>query len=298
MLTETQRDDLASALSRTYFSRFDPAYKATEAFKRDMSDHLDGRYTRFANCVLPWLRRHVSGLEAHIVVEVGSGTGSSTAAIAKHVRRVVCFEIDDLSIAAAKSRAEVIGYNNATQQQAVFNAAEAAKLGPVDGVFLAAVLEHCTFEECLELLGTAWRALKAGGWLCVVDTPNRLCPIDHHTSLLPFFATLPIEARLAYARRSPRAQFARDFATLSDEARLRMVRWGSGISYHELELAIGEDIHQRIVADGWEPEINSALGILPEDLMTELQLKTFAPQVHRAFARRDFYLIARKVLTP
>jgi hypothetical protein len=72
------------------------------------------------------------------------------------------------------------------------------------------------------------------------------------------------------------------------------VRWGCGISYHEFELGLGSDVHAQVIADGWEPEINAALGILAEDLMTELQLKTFAPHVHRAFARRTFYFIARK----
>ena len=73
-----------------------------------------------------------------------------------------------------------------------------------------------------------------------------------------------------------------------------MTRWGAGISYHEFELAISPEFSRYIIADGWEPEINAAINILPEDLYVELALKTFAPEVSRAFARRTFYFIAQK----
>jgi hypothetical protein len=66
------------------------------------------------------------------------------------------------------------------------------------------------------------------------------------------------------------------------------------ISYHEFEIAIGDGVHRWMVADGWEPEINAAVGILPEDLSTELQVKMFAPHVHRAFGRRALYFVVRK----
>lgn len=295
MLIQTEKDELAVALAGTYFSGCDSAYKATEAFQRDVADHIDGRYNHFADCVMPWLRRHMD-IRDHAVVEVGSGTGSSTAAIAPHVRQVDCFEIDESSIAAAQARARILGYvDNVAHHKTTFDAHQALKIRTVDGVFLPAVLEHCTFSECIGLLRAAWTALRSGGWLCVVDTPNRLCPLDHHTSFLPFFASLPIEVRSAYASRSPRPEFARQFADPSDStASMRLTRWGCGISYHEFEIAIGDGVHRWMVADGWEPEINAALGILQEDLSTELQVKMFAPHVHRAFGRRALYFVVRK----
>lgn len=294
MLTDDQRTFLTAALEQTYFKDAPPEYRDTEAYQRDVWDHVEGRYTHFAKDVLPWLRRHVD-ISNHIVVEIGAGTGSSTAAISPFVKEVITFDIDRKSVEAAGSRAEILDYKNANQMASEFTESAASSLQPFDGVFLAAVLEHCTFKECTALLRAAWNRLKPGGWLCVIDTPNRFCPIDHHTSYLPFFASLPIEIRIDYASRSTRHAFANDLLhSQIRDATEKMTRWGAGISYHEFELAISPEFSRYIIADGWEPEINAAINILPEDLYVELALKTFAPEVSRAFARRTFYFIAQK----
>jgi SAM-dependent methyltransferase len=295
-LSDEQRSDLANALRRTYFTAFGLTYLGSPAFAGDLADHVDGRYRHFAGDVVPWLQRHLAGLATHSVAEVGSGTGSSTAALAPHVREISTFEIEENSIAAAKARAEILGYRNVTHCRSLFTADEAMRIGVVDGVMLAAVLEHCTFDECIGLLRASWEALKPGGWLCVVDTPNRLCPVDYHTSFLPFYSMLPIEVRIAYACRSPRPEFGQTFPGEDDA--MRMTRWGCGISYHEFELGIGPDVHSMVIADGWEREIEAAIGILPEDAAAEGQIKAFAPNVNRAFARRTFYFVLRKPLTP
>jgi 2-polyprenyl-3-methyl-5-hydroxy-6-metoxy-1,4-benzoquinol methylase len=288
-----QRIELEAALKRTYFAPWPSPYKETDSFRNDVRDHVDRRYSHFAGCVVPWLKRHVD-ISGNTVVEVGSGTGSSTAAIAPHVGHIATFEIDALSVEAAKARAAILGYSNVTHHACLFDAEQSKRLGEVDGVFLAAVLEHCTFKECIDLLKASWQGLRPGGWLCVVDTPNRLSPVDLHTSMLPFFSALPLEARVAYAHRSPRADFVHQFTSGEPDAEMRMIRWGCGISYHEFELAISPHVHDWVIANGWEPEIKDALGVLPEDQATKLQLKTFAPGVNRAFARRAFYFIIRK----
>jgi len=129
-------------------------------------------------------------------------------------------------------------------------------------------------------------------------TPNRLCPLDYHTSLLPFFSMLPADVRLAYATHSPRLEFAQSFApgkfSNTDEQLESLTRWGNGISYHEFEIALGLDIHQHVVADGFEPEIESLIGTTPEDTLAKLMLDLYAKHVHRAFSRRALHLILRK----
>lgn len=292
-LNADQRTRLEEALNRTFFATHAPEFKSSPAFRQTLDDHTFNRQSHFADCVVPWLRRHVD-IGDHHVVEIGAGTGSSTAAIAPHVGHVTTFEIDQRAIVAAKARAEICRYSNVTYRTTLFGNEQADELGFYDGVFLAAVLEHCSFQECHDLLKASWSRLKPGGWLCVIDTPNRFCPIDHHTSYLPFFSSLPIDVRIAYSAKSPRAEFGQSFANPGKDDVNRMIRWGCGISYHEFEIAIDEDIHENIIADGWEPEINAALGILPEDTFIENQMTSFAPHVNRAFARRALYFVLRK----
>jgi 2-polyprenyl-3-methyl-5-hydroxy-6-metoxy-1,4-benzoquinol methylase len=271
--------------------------QSPEVFESALADHMDRRYNSFKASVLPWLRRHI-GLAGQSIVEIGSGTGASTLAVLPDVEHVACFDIDKPAVGVAELRLRLAGYANYALHSTAFTADTAKGLGRVDGVFLAAVLEHTTFGECLDILRDTWNVIRPGGWLCVVDTPNRFAAFDHHTALLPFFSMLPPEVRMAYALHSPRREFAEAFPaadTQPMEVRLeKLARWGAGISYHEFEIALGADIHHHIIADGYEPEIVSAIGVLPEDSLCQLQFSLFAPHVHRAFSRRAFHMIIRK----
>ena len=73
-----------------------------------------------------------------------------------------------------------------------------------DMVLLFAVLEHLTQEERIRYLSFIWHEiLRPGGYLIVVDTPNRLSYFDEHTSVMPFFHLLPPYLALRYFDRSP-----------------------------------------------------------------------------------------------
>lgn len=271
--------------------------EGSSALEMMISDHVERRFTAFKTGVLPWLQRHV-GLAKQKVVEVGSGTGASTLALVPHVDHVHCFEIDNAATEVADYRLRFAGYDNYSLQNKLFDADSAREIGPFDGVFLAAVLEHTSFDECVAILRNAWENLRPNGWICVVDTPNRFCSFDHHTALLPFFSMLPAEVRLAYANRSPRADFASAFAAGKfpdkQSALESLTRWGAGISYHEFEIALGENVHQQVIADGYEPEIEALIGTTQEDVFARTMIDTFAKGVHRAFARRAFYMILKK----
>jgi SAM-dependent methyltransferase len=295
-ITPAYREALRQHVIEKYIGSANFSYSPS-SFESTLYDHVEGRFLSFKDGVLPWLMRRVD-LMGKRIVEVGSGTGASTLALLPHVAHVDCFEIHGASCDVAEARMALAGYSNFTLHRQLFAGDTASSLGTVDGVVLAAVLEHTTFEECIAILRNAWNVLAPGGWLCVVDTPNRLCPFDHHTAMLPFFHMLPAEVRLAYASESPRSDFAGAFAAgvqrESGEALESLTRWGCGISYHEFELAIGKDVHQHIVAHGYEDEIVDLIGILPEDTTCELLLSMFAKHVHRAFSRRAFHLILQK----
>jgi len=69
----------------------------------------------------------------------------------------------------------------------------------------------------------------------------------------------------------------------------KLVRQGSGISYHEFELALGPDCHEHVVLDGYEPIILSECPDNVDDLILSIAFKTHDIRAHRAFTRSNLY---------
>lgn len=74
----------------------------------DIADHVDGRYRQFRDHLMPWIDS-VFPLAGTRWVEVGSGTGSSTLALAERGASVRTYEISAPSIAAATARLRLMG---------------------------------------------------------------------------------------------------------------------------------------------------------------------------------------------
>jgi S-adenosylmethionine-dependent methyltransferase len=289
---------LREGLRDTFFSKFDPGYLETEPGRNDLDDHAFRRYNACVESVLPWVSRHLDLHGTH-VVEVGCGTGSSTAAFAGVAERVDAYDIDPLGVRGAKLRTELLGLSNVsfhvdTPETMVVHV---ARRRGVDVLLLYAVLEHQSLEERLELLRGGWDVLNDGGLLVVLDTPNRLTFSDAHTSLLPFFHSLPDELALAYADRSPREHFREDMrrglACSRDEALGRLVRWGRGVSYHEFELTIG-DPKVFLAASGYEEEMLRLCPPQPEESLLQTFIVESGLDVPLAFTRPALNLIFRK----
>lgn len=294
------RDLMTAVLTEHYFSgRVADGYLDSAAGKTNLNDHIGSRYELAATFVLPWLQREVD-LAGMSIIEIGSGTGSFTLALANACRAVECYELHAGSVTVARERLNYWGANNVHFHEDLFNeSCVFVKGGGIaDAVVLYAVLEHMTHAECLGILALAWRLLRPDGVLVVAETPNRFCALDEHTSWLPLFSQLPRAIQVLYAANSPREEFrwAITQATASghDNAIDAMTRWGSGISFHEFELAIGKDVHDRIVLDGYEPEIVSMVPITWIDTAIESLFKQVNINVHRAFTRRHMYLVAKK----
>ncbi len=292
------RSRLTGALKEHYFAgRVAADYLDTDAGITNLEDHIGRRYELAARYVVPWLQRS-GDLSRSVVIEVGSGTGSCTLALAQSARHVECYEIHPGSVRVAQERLRFWGIDNVSVHARAFDEARVG-LGPlVDAVVLYAALEHMTHDECLTVLRLGWQVLRPGGRLVIAETPNRFSMIDEHTSWLPFFSQLPRQIQVLYASRSPREEFrwAMDRAAESgsESAIEAMTRWGSGISFHEFELALGDDIHEKIVLDGYEPEITSIFQVTPIDLTLQSIFERFDVRAHRAFTRRHLYLVAVK----
>jgi S-adenosylmethionine-dependent methyltransferase len=301
-ITPDEAKGIEEVLLRTYFFGWDAAHMASENGRRDIEAIVFRRYDECLGIFVPWIQRHLP-LAGQMVVEIGCGAGSSTSAIARYAGHIDAYDIDARAVEGAEGRARVLGQKNID-----FYVIKAETLlseirqrhtgGRVDVVLLYAVLEHQHPLERLDTLSCCWDLLRPGGLLVVIETPNRLAYFDGHTSILPFFSMLPPEVAIRYAKYSPREVFVRsigDARSNSDSgAQESLARWGRGVSYHEFQLSLGENLDELLVGDGFDPEI---LGVRPVSL-SERCLYTYwkdsSVAAPVAFVRQDLDLIFRK----
>lgn len=277
--------------------------KLTEAEQaKYLADHVRGRFDVVRRWVVPWIR-NLADLEASRVVEIGCGTGSTTAAFALETGTLDCYDIATTAVEMARRRIDVFGLKNVT-----FHCHPAATLvhrieathppGSVDVVLCFAMLEHATHGERQDTLRAAWNLLKPGGLLVVGDTPNRLSPFDGHTTWLPFFESLPHDVALDYFSRTPRqglAALVTSARRRSTEAALeQLTRLGRGVSYHDFELAIGADVHGMVVGDGFDPEPLAYYGIGDETRFLYGYAVRRNLAIHPAFLRSTIDVVLQK----
>lgn len=285
----------------TYFVGLWAHSDDSDAARAEIHDHVRGRFDAFRGWCVPWIA-HAIDLPRTRVVEIGCGTGSTTAALALEAKHVDAYDIHGPSVDGARRRLELMGLRNATLHvQPAHDLLRAMSRdhapGTVDMVLCFAVLEHCKHGERLETLTRCWEMLRPGGVLVVGDTPNLLTYWDAHTFHLPFFNSLSVEMALDYAGWSPRAPYvdslARARAYSEEGGREQLARLGRGVSYHEFQLAIGDD-ESTIVGDGFDPEPLSYYGVNLETriLYTYAQRKKLA--IPPAFLRETIEVILRK----
>ncbi len=252
---------LADVLHEVVFAEWGEAFLETESGKRGRNEVLTGRFEAALRFTIPWLSEHID-LENARIVEIGCGSGSSTAALGLHSKWVEAYDIDERSVRAAAARCEAYGLKNVALHTVDPESLLSTVVGhakDVDVFVLYAVLEHLTYRERLDTLSTLWKALEPGGSLVVVETPNRFTYVDGHTTESPFFHLLPDELAFAWVDRVSRVAFKdairQSLAKGPEEASLTRIRWGLGASYHEFRLAIDEPLDEIVVADGFEREM-------------------------------------------
>lgn len=210
----------------------------SELGRHQLEEHAVRRLIYDRHEYIPWLNT-LRSLHRARVFEIGCGTGSSIFALAEQGSEVTGIDVVPESVEMSRTRLRLFGIGEQSLQ--VMNATEIAihfDHQSFDFVIFFASLEHMTLGERLSSLRAAWDLLADGGALCIVEAPNRLWPFDDHTGDLPFFHWLPDEIALQYLKQTVRYQAA-PFDTGSEDATLKLSRLGRGVSYHEIELALG-----------------------------------------------------------
>lgn len=259
----------------------------------DAGEVFAGRLARFRCETIPWLNRS-RPLEGANIVEVGTGTGASTYALAEQGAKVIGLDLNEEHLAKARLSLNSVGLD---AELRCANATDLDSMGlQPEWIIFWAVLEHMTIAERIECLQKAWQQLGPGGLMTVIETPNRLWPYDSHTSLLPFYSWLPDDLAFDYSRRSLRKGFGGDTYLDQESQMMDFLRRGRGVSFHEFDLAIGTipEVQSCLQIERRRANPLRGIGWWLSAGRAERGLRGFAPEIDQAWFQPFLYLTFEK----
>jgi 2-polyprenyl-3-methyl-5-hydroxy-6-metoxy-1,4-benzoquinol methylase len=238
-LSEEYEKDIKEYLLNSYFD------KNQKIENNDLEDHINKRIIASRSKIIPWIMQTLE-LKNKKVLEVGSGTGSSSITLAEQGAVVTGIDLDNSSLKVAKHRAQILDLEIKFLE---LSGIEIHTLNQsFDVVIYYAALEHMTIEERIDSLQQAYSLLSKSGYLIIVEAPNRLWIEDTHTSELPFFQWLPDNLAYLYSKYSKKASYNSKYLD-SEYLKLdEFHRRGRGISFHEFDLAFMDSENLNIVS--------------------------------------------------
>jgi ubiquinone/menaquinone biosynthesis C-methylase UbiE len=138
------------------------------------------------------------------LLDYGCGSGASTMILARNFPHSEITGVDIRSDLNKVAQARAIFYNVEERVRFLISPDSMMipnKMGEFNFIFLNAVYEHLLPNERKTLLRELWKILKPGGLLFINETPQRLYPIDFHTTRLPLINYLPDRMAFAFSRR-------------------------------------------------------------------------------------------------
>lgn len=248
------------------------------------------RFQAASTSILPWIEEHVP-LASRTVLEYGCGQGAIACATAPRCARHIGVDIDADELDMARGHLARRGLENvelhAAPPAAILDTVRKFA-GQVDVFLLYAVLEHLTVDERCAVLRAAREVTRQDGVIVVIETPNRLTPIDHHTGRMPFLHALPLDLAADVYRTSDRGEFvaALDTAAAAGDAALReaLVRWGRGVSFHEFEQVFG-DLAAHTLASSYDGRLYPYRPVRGEELQLAATLDAWRPDLPPCWSR-------------
>ncbi len=137
------------------------------------------------------------------VLEIGCSFGHMTEYVAEQqeVGEFYTFDTDPAFVAMTRAKVEELGLVR-VKEVAQFDATRRLPYGDArfDLVLAVGVVEHLPLRSRCAQVDEYYRVLAPGGHIAVLDTPNRLFPLETHSVGLPLVQWLPPRWAYRYAR--------------------------------------------------------------------------------------------------
>ncbi|MFI5324612.1 MAG: class I SAM-dependent methyltransferase [Candidatus Rokuibacteriota bacterium] len=160
-----------------------------------------------ARLFLDPLLRYLRGRGARdlSVLEVGASFGHMTEYLAEQpeIAEIHCFDTDPAFVDIVRAKVEEQDLRTVKEVR-LFGNDETRRLpwpdGRFDLVLVVGVVEHLPPRNRRAQVDEYYRVLASGGHIAILDTPNRLFPLETHSIGLPLVQWLPSRLAYAYAR--------------------------------------------------------------------------------------------------
>jgi SAM-dependent methyltransferase len=149
-----------------------------------------------------WLRAR--GARDLAVLEVGCSFGHMTEYLAEQpeVKTITTFDVDPQFVEIVRTKVEELNLDR-VREVALFSNEQTRRLpwrdGQFDLVLAVGIVEHLPRER-RALVDEYYRVLAPGGYIAILDTPNRWFPFETHSIGLPGVQWLPPRWAYRYAR--------------------------------------------------------------------------------------------------
>jgi len=229
--------------------------------KKITGGDFESRYFKALTFVVPFLASHLPKRRA-TALEIGCGKGAKSFPLSLMFDDYYGFDIVRKEIDFAREIQKSLGTSNThflVDQAANLETFLQAANVKFDAIILYAILEHLTVDEKIGLLALCWRYLENGGVLLIGEVPNRMFPIDYHSTKSLYFQQMPLPLWPKYLHRVPNQNW-KDIisnAVQAGELELKAFRHGMHVGHQEFDLAFGdvESLTRHIIADNYEVEI-------------------------------------------
>ena len=176
-------------------------------YQNYLRDHLGGpnsRVVTYTKYLCREIEYHCGSLKDKRILDFGCGTGATTAALATYSEQVCAFDIDEESMQICKRRISEHGLESRVQ---FYCADELDKgkdsMGTFDLILVNGVIEHIPLTKTglrKRIIRSLFELLRTDGCLYINDTPNRLLPVDFHTTQLWWIPWTRAGSECAYRR--------------------------------------------------------------------------------------------------